>query len=208
MGITQEPYLIELKTVSAILSEQKTWQPYPYKDIFKTIALFSFGYMFYLDDYIREQARYGCPVREEAFKEFAINKMMSEDDRMRESERQLAENILILREKPDKFSIQEKDCYKRVRLLAEARANRNTVELYILDQTPYDPKTDFLFDNNIVPVYLKKKNSEIVDIVNVPRVLQRPEKLKYVDGVTEDTQELYSILQNYRQTQQQKRYPS
>ena len=196
---SQIPYLRELKTVSRLLSQQKSWQDTCYKDIFKSVALLSFSYAGVLDDHIRLYGEYGCPVREKVFTDHATQKGFYPSKDQSDIQTQLAANLMIFKAHPEKFSEEEAECYKRVRLLAEMRANRYDVERTILNETPYDPdSSDKYLPENKRSLYVKREDDdENAYVYEGYRPQRRPAKLQYQTGVTEDTKQLHYILTAY-----------
>ena len=201
----QSIYLGELKYVSHLLAKQKSWRDHDYKNIFRSVALLSFSFTTVLDDYIRRKAEYGCVVRDKVYQREAT-KRGYKDNSMTETDMLLAANMLVHKKKPEHFNDIESNCYKRVRLLGEARANIWDVERNILNAFPYDPDSADRFDKkNKRIVYIKSAEDDtFVQEVAAFNPLKRPAKLRYLEGVTEYTHAIHTILTAYHNGQPQR----
>ena len=201
-------YLQELKEVSALLAKQKNWRDHSYKDIFRSVALLSFSFTTVLDDHIRRKGEYGCVVRDKVYQKEAAKRGFFDGPTITKTDNLLASKVLLSKKKPEQFNSVEADCYKRVRLLGEARANIWDVERTILDETPYDPKNsaDRELEENKRVIYVKSADDEIyVQKIDAYRPLARPGKLRYLAGVTEYTHDIHQILTEYHRRHPQAR---
>lgn len=188
-------YLREIKQVGYTLAKHESWDKFPYLEIKRALIKFASLYSSDLDDYIRDEAAYGCPVRDEAFDKYVQSIAMLKTSAFKPVDIHLGRTLHHFQKHPDQFNNEEKHCYKRIRLLAEANANYKDVERNILKETPYDPKNDI--GKNQQGIGLERIANGVRNFFESNRILIRPQHLQFIPGPTEATKELHYILTNY-----------
>lgn len=178
-------YLREIKQVGYTLARHDSWDKFSYLEIKRALIKFASLYSSDLDDYIRD----------EAFDKYVQSIAMLETSSLKPVDIHLGRTLHRFQKHPNKFNNEEKHCYKRIRLLAEANANYKDVERNILKEPPYDPKNDI--GKNQQGIGFERIANGVRGFFESNRILIRPQHLQFIPGPTEATKELHYILTNH-----------